>query len=65
MIERTLYDSEHEQFRDSVRKFLEAEVVPYHTQWEKDGEIDKALWLKAGEQGFLCAGAPEQEENWV
>ncbi|NIB44689.1 acyl-CoA dehydrogenase [Pseudomaricurvus alkylphenolicus] len=60
MIERTLYDSEHEQYRDSVRKFLEAEVVPYHAQWEKDGEIDKALWLKAGEQGFLCTGAPEQ-----
>jgi len=60
VIERTLYDSEHEQYRDSVRKFLEAEVVPYHAQWEKDGEIDKALWLKAGEQGFLCTGAPEQ-----
>jgi len=60
MIPRTVYNAEQEQFRESVRKFLEAEAVPYHSQWEKDGQIDRALWDKAGELGLLCPTVPEQ-----
>lgn len=60
MIPRTVYNTEQEQFRDSVRKFLEAEAVPYHSQWEKDGQIDRALWDKAGELGLLCPTVPEE-----
>ncbi|OED43789.1 acyl-CoA dehydrogenase [Endozoicomonas sp. (ex Bugula neritina AB1)] len=59
MIPRTVYESEHELFRDSVRKFLEQEAVPYHSQWEKEGCIDRRLWNKAGEQGFLAPTTPE------
>ncbi len=59
MIPRTIYEYEHEQFRDSFRKFLEAEAVPYHSQWEKDGQIDRKLWNKAGEMGFLAPTVPE------
>ena len=59
MIPRTLFDSDLEGFRDSVRKFLEKEAVPFHAQWEKDGQVDRALWNKAGEMGFLCPTAPE------
>jgi acyl-CoA dehydrogenase len=43
-----------------VRKFLEAEAIPYHEQWEKDGQVDRQLWRKAGEQGFLCPSVAEQ-----
>ncbi len=60
MIPRTVYDSEHEMFRASVRKFLEVEAVPFHAQWEKDGHVDRDLWTKAGEQGFLIPTAPEE-----
>ena len=60
MIPRTIFSSEHEQFRDSVRKFLEQEAVPFHHQWEKDGHIDRALWNKAGEAGMLCSHIPEE-----
>ena len=60
MIPRTLFESEHEQFRDSVRKFLQEEAVPYHAQWEKDSQIDRALWNKAGAMGFLCPTVPEE-----
>ena len=60
MIPRTVYEPEHELFRDSVRKFLEAEAVPYHEQWEEQGQVDRAFWLKAGEQGFLCPTVSEQ-----
>ncbi|MBC9252124.1 acyl-CoA dehydrogenase [Pseudomonas alcaligenes] len=60
MIPRTLFSHEHEQFRQSVRKFFEQEAVPFHAQWEKDGHIDRALWNKAGEAGMLCSHLPEE-----
>ena len=59
MIPRTLFDAEHELFRENVRRFLEAEAVPYHHDWEKQGQVDRALWQKAGEQGFLCPTVAE------
>ena len=60
MIERKVFEAEHDMFRDSVRKFLEAEAVPFHEQWEKDGQVDRAVWRKAGEQGLLVPTAPEE-----
>ena len=60
MIPRHLYDSDHEMFRDSVRKFLATEAMPHHEQWEKDGMVSDEIWLKAGEQGFLCPMVPEE-----
>lgn len=60
MIPRTLFSPEHELFRSSVRKFLEIEAVPFHLQWEKAGQVDRELWNKAGEQGFLCPCTPEE-----
>ncbi len=59
MIERTLFTEEHEMFRDSVRKFLDKEVVPFHEAWEDQGFVDREVWLKAGENGFLCPTMPE------
>jgi alkylation response protein AidB-like acyl-CoA dehydrogenase len=60
MIPRTLYDSDHDMFRDSLRKFIQAEGMPNHEQWEKDGMVSDEIWLKAGEQGFLCPMVPEE-----
>ncbi|MDG1165576.1 MAG: acyl-CoA dehydrogenase family protein [Porticoccaceae bacterium] len=60
MIPRTLYDSDHDMFRDSLRKFIEVEAMPHHEQWEKDGMVSDDIWLKAGEQGFLCPMIPEE-----
>lgn len=54
MIPRTLFTSDHEAFRDSLAKFLTNEAAPHHAQWEEDGQVSRELWLKAGEQGFLC-----------
>ncbi|ABC32440.1 Acyl-CoA dehydrogenase [Hahella chejuensis KCTC 2396] len=60
MIPRALFDSDLEQFRDSFRKFLEKEASPFHLQWEKDGQVDRQLWNKAGEMGYLCPTMPEE-----
>ncbi|HFC12834.1 MAG TPA: acyl-CoA dehydrogenase [Anaerolineae bacterium] len=51
---------EHLMFRAAFRTFLEREVKPYHEQWEKDGIVDRAIWNKAGEQGFLAIDVPEK-----
>ena len=56
----TLYESEHEAFRKTVRTFFEREVVPHHEQWEADGIVPRELWLKAGEAGLLCFDVPEE-----
>ena len=60
MIERTLFTDDHKQFRDSFRKFLEKEVVPFHGDWEDQGYVDRKVWTKAGEAGFLCPSMPEE-----
>jgi len=60
MIPRTLFSEEHALFRESVRRFTEKEITPYHAQWEKDGQVSREVWLAAGEQGFLCASVPEE-----
>ena len=59
MIPRTLFTPEHETFRDSVRRFLEAEVKPFDEGWQEQGYADKAVWKKAGANGFLCMSMPE------
>ncbi|MDE8654509.1 acyl-CoA dehydrogenase family protein [Novosphingobium album (ex Liu et al. 2023)] len=57
---RTVLSEEHELFRDQVRRFVEAEIVPHHDQWEKDGIVPRELWRKAGALGLLCPLIPEE-----
>ena len=59
MIERTIFGEQHEQYRDTVRRFLEKEVAPHHAKWEEDGYVDREVWLKAGKNGLLCPSMPE------
>ena len=60
MIPRTLYDSDHEMFRQSVRKFIETHAIPNHEMWEKEGMVSDEVWLSAGSQGFLCPTVAEK-----
>ncbi len=57
---RTAFAPEHEQFRDSVRRFFERELLPHLDRWEEEGIIDRAFWNKAGEAGLLCPTVPEE-----
>ncbi|GAB0106770.1 acyl-CoA dehydrogenase family protein [Nocardia sp. JMUB6875] len=59
-MERTLFEPEHELFRESFRKFLDQHVAANHEQWEHDGIVDRSVWLEAGKQGFLGMAVPEQ-----
>lgn len=58
-MERTIFEEEHNMFRDSVRKFVEQDVAPNREQWENDGKVSREVWRKAGENGFLCMSVPE------
>jgi alkylation response protein AidB-like acyl-CoA dehydrogenase len=60
MYQRTLFDFEHDLFRESYRAFLERHVAPYHEQWEQDKIVDRGVWLEAGKQGFLGMAVPEE-----
>jgi len=59
MIERTLFNADHESFRDAFRRFMEKEIAPFHEAWEEQGYVDREVWRKAGENGFLCMTMPE------
>ena len=59
MIDRTLFNTDHEAFRDSFRRFVEKEIAPFHEGWEEQGYVDRDVWRKAGENGFLCMTMPE------
>ncbi|VVQ15575.1 acyl-CoA dehydrogenase family protein [Pseudomonas fluorescens] len=60
MFERNLFQEDHDMFRETVRKFIEREIAPFHQQWEVDGVVPRELWLKAGEAGMLCCTIPEE-----
>lgn len=51
---------EHIMFRDAVREFIKRDILPHHEEWEKEGIVSREIWLKAGENGFLCMDAPEE-----
>jgi acyl-CoA dehydrogenase len=47
------FNEDHEIFRQSVRSFVEKEIMPYADQWEKDEMIPRDLFVKMGDMGFL------------
>lgn len=57
---RKLFNQEHHIFRDSFRKFLEREVIPFIEQWEQDGIVPRDVWRKMGENGYLCPWLDEE-----
>lgn len=59
-MQRTIFEPEHDQFRDSVRRFMETEVAPHVDRWREAGMVDREVYLKAGEQGLLCVFAEEK-----
>lgn len=50
---------EREQLRKAVRAFAEREILPYVDDWERAGELPRALHRAAGDAGLLGAGFPE------
>ncbi|XP_029462003.1 long-chain specific acyl-CoA dehydrogenase, mitochondrial isoform X2 [Rhinatrema bivittatum] len=57
---RRIFSTDHDIFRQSVRRFFQDEVAPHHAQWEKDGQVSREVWEKAGQQGLLGVNTPEE-----
>lgn len=59
----TLYTSAHEDFRHTVRQFVEREVMPFVTDWDELAErgeyFPRDLYRKAADIGLLAIGYPE------
>ena len=57
---RAVYDEEHNQFRETVRRFAATKIAPEFARWEDAGIIDRSLWDASGDAGLLCAQVPEE-----
>ena len=59
-MKRLIFNEDHEMFRDSVRKFMQAEIAPHVERWRDAGICDKDAFVKAGDQGLLCMWVDEK-----
>lgn len=59
-MQRMIFEPEHEQFRDTVRRFMETEVGPHAERWREAGIVDRDVYTKAGAAGLLCTWADER-----
>jgi alkylation response protein AidB-like acyl-CoA dehydrogenase len=57
---RMLFDPEHVDFRESVRRFVAEEITPNHERWEHDGIVPRELFAKAAAKGMLAMEVPER-----
>ncbi len=57
---RELFSDEHNDYRESFRRFLDAEVRPHHAEWERVQLVPRELFTKAAAHGFLAMEVPEQ-----
>jgi alkylation response protein AidB-like acyl-CoA dehydrogenase len=59
-LRRVIFTDEHDEFRASVRGFLQREGAPHAAEWEAAGIIDRSFWKRAAAQGFVGFAAPEE-----
>ena len=57
---RNLYSEEHEDFRASVKEFVERSLKPRVEEMISLKSIPRDIWLEAGKQGFLGMDIPEE-----
>jgi len=59
-IESPWMDDDLRTFRETVSRFVEAEMVPHDARWRAQHHVDRDTWLKAGETGLLLLDIPDQ-----
>lgn len=57
---KSYFTEEHNLFRESLRDFLQKEVVPHIEKWEETGTIERFIWKKFGDMGYFGLAYPEQ-----
>jgi alkylation response protein AidB-like acyl-CoA dehydrogenase len=59
-MQRAVESEEHRGLRETVREFIGREILPHHARWEKQGHVDRDLWIRAGHAGLLGFDVPEE-----
>jgi len=57
---RTIFEPEHDQFRDTVREYIAREVAPHSAAWEEAGIVDRSAYVAAGKHGVIGFNVPEE-----
>ncbi|RJS46284.1 acyl-CoA dehydrogenase family protein [Nocardioides cavernaquae] len=57
---RSVFDEDHESFRQTLRSFIAAEVVPHYDEWFAAGIVPRELYAKLGELGLFGISVPEE-----
>ncbi|UTW12413.1 acyl-CoA dehydrogenase family protein [Marinobacterium rhizophilum] len=60
-MQRKPFTEEQNMFREAFRAFLHKEVVPHQERWLEAGIVDREVFRKAGENGFLLCWADERD----
>ena len=55
------FTEEHQLFRNSLKDFLQKEVVPHIDKWEETGTIERFIWKKFGDMGYFGLLTPEED----
>ncbi|SCX33386.1 acyl-CoA dehydrogenase family protein [Mycolicibacterium fluoranthenivorans] len=59
-MKRSLYEADHEAYRETVREFLAREVVPHQHDWDRDRWIDRSVFARAAKSGIYALQIPEE-----
>lgn len=51
--------AEHNEFRETVRRFVEKEIAPHIVEWEEAGGFPREVFRKLGDMGYLGINYPE------
>ncbi len=57
---RAIFEPDHDLFRETVERFVEKEIRPFHEAWSERGIVDKSMFRAAGAQGLLGMAVPER-----
>ncbi|MEO5672777.1 MAG: acyl-CoA dehydrogenase family protein, partial [Ramlibacter sp.] len=59
-LRRSLFNEEHDAYRDSFRRFLAREVSPHYLQWEEERAVPRSVFEAAAAGGFLAMSVPAE-----
>ena len=60
MTTTSYFNETHGMVRETIKRFVQQEILPHINEWEEQGEIPRALYKKAGDAGLLGINFPEE-----
>lgn len=57
---RTVFNEDHEAFRETFRAFIRSEIAPFHDEWLAQGQVPRELYTKLADLGVFGISVPEE-----